>query len=546
MRLASAVPTPRLPGGPLLRRVLVAYGLSRLTEFAGWLAVLLVAYEHGGATLLGVSAFAMQAPTIALVPVLAGVADRMPRGRALTWSHAGVAASTALVAALLFLDAPWWSVLIGGAVMTTMVCLVRPMHFATLPLISRGPGDLVAANGWSSFMDGGAIFAGFALAGVATEAFGAWAVLLVCAAFSVLAVWLTHGLDAPVAALADGDTPSEIRAAVKGVAVMRRSRGAFSVLLLMAGCSVIIGSNEPLTVAFNDEVLGYPEATAGLVAGAFGVGVAVGGLGSVGLARRRTLAPAVLAGALLLGLAQASVSVFGALAPVVVALVLVGVGMALILVSSRTLLQRSVDDSVLAKVLSIQEGVYLTGLTVGYVLGPALIAAAGPRLAFVPLGVAVACVALLANGRVRSLDRVAVVPAREIDLLSHVPFLAALPPYELQRLAQGTRWQRIGSGQQVVRQGATADSYYLISSGEFSVHVDGALRDHTLSGGDGFGEIALLNRSARTATITALTDGELLVVPSGAFLAAVTSSPDGERQAHEISRARLEVDQQAK
>ena len=56
--------------------------------------------------------------------------------------------------------------------MTTAVCLVRPMHFATLPLISKGPGDLVAANGWSSFMDGGAIFVGFTLAGVISEAYG--------------------------------------------------------------------------------------------------------------------------------------------------------------------------------------------------------------------------------------------------------------------------------------------------------------------------------------------------------------------------------------
>jgi hypothetical protein len=272
--------------------------------------------------------------------------------------------------------------------------------------------------------------------------------------------------------------------------------------------------------------------------------VALGGLGSVGLARRRNLAPVVLAGALLLGLAQASVAALGALAPVVVALILVGIGIALILVSSRTLLQRSVDDSVLARVLSIQEGVYLTGLTIGALLGPALIAVFGPHSAFLPVGLAVAGIGLLAQGSVRSLDRVAVVPVREIDLLARVPFLAALPPYELQRLAQGTQWQRIAAGQDVVRQGDPADSYYLVSSGEFSVSVDGAVRAHRLTAGDGFGEIALLNRIARTATITAMVDGELLVVPSEAFLAAVTSSSDGERQAREISRARLELDRQ--
>lgn len=544
MRNASLT-APGLPRDARVRRVLVAYGLSRFDEFAGWLAVLLVAYHLGGATLMGLSAFAMQAPTIALVPVLAGIADRMPRGRALTLSHAALAVTTAVVAVLLFVDAPWWSVLVAGTVMTTAVCLVRPMHFATLPLISPGPGDLVAANGWSSFMDGAAIFVGFALAGLLTEAFGPWVVLLVCAVLCAVGVGLTWGLDAPVAAVSDGDTPSEIRAALSGLAAVRRTRGAVALLLLMASCSVIIGSNEPLAVAFNDEVLHNPEATAGLVAGAFGIGVALGGLGSVGLARRRLLAPVVLTGALMLGLAQTSVAVLVALAPVLVSLVLVGVGMALILVSSRTLLQRSVDDSVLAKVLSIQEGVYLSGLTAGYLLAPALIAELGPQGAFVPLGLGVAALGVVTYGRVRALDRVAVVPVREIDLLSRVGFLAALPPYELERLAQGTRWRPVGAGQVVVRQGDPADSYYLVSSGEFSVTVDGALREHTLAAGDGFGEIALLNRSARTATITAISDGELLVVPSEAFLAAVTTSSDGERQAREISRARLELDRQA-
>jgi MFS family permease len=546
MRSARAVTTtPRFPGDPRLRRVLVAYGLSRFTEFAGWLTVLLVAYHLGGATLVGLSAFAMQAPTIALVPVLAAFADRMPRGQALTVSHAAVAVSTAAVAGLLLIDAPWWIVLVGGTIMTTSVCLVRPMHFATLPLISKGPADLVAANGWSSFMDGGAIFVGFALAGVVTEALGAWVVLLTCALFSVAAVGLTWGLNAPVAAVSDGDSASELRAALVGFAALRRTRGAFAVLLLMASCSVIIGSNEPLTIAFNDEVLHYPEATAGLVAGAFGVGVALGGLGSVGLARRRYLAPVVLTGALVLGLAQASVAALTALVPVVILLVLVGIGMALILVSARTLLQRSVEDSVLAKVLSVQEGVYLTGLTVGYLVGPALIAAFGPQRAFVPLGLAVVAIGVITHRRVRSLDLVAVVPVREIDLLAKVPFLAALPPYELERLAQGTHWERIAAGQNVVRQGDPADSYYLVSSGEFSVTVDGALREHTLSAGDGFGEIALLNRITRTATVTAITNGELLIVPSEAFLAAVTSSSDGESQAREISRARLELDRQS-
>jgi MFS family permease len=185
-----------LPREPRLRRVLVAYGLSRFTEFAGWLAILLVAYEQGGATLVGIAAFAMQLPAIVLVPVLAGFVERLPRGRALALTHAAVAASAGLTALLLLIDAPLWVVLIGGTATTVAVFAVRPTHFATLPLLSKGPGDLVSANGWSSFMDGAAIFVGFLLAGVLTDAFGAWVVLALAAVLGVVAsstwwVWRT-------------------------------------------------------------------------------------------------------------------------------------------------------------------------------------------------------------------------------------------------------------------------------------------------------------------------------------------------------------------
>ena len=533
-----------LPTDPRLRRVLVAYGLSRFTEFAGWLAILLVAYGEGGAALVGISAFAMQLPAIVLVPLLAGYLDRLPRGRALTLTHAGVAVCAGLTAGALFVGAPLWLVLIGGAATTVAVFAVRPSHFSTLPLLAKGPGDLVSANGWSSFMDGAAIFVGFVVAGVLTQEFGAWIVLAFCAVFGVVATLLTSAVRTPVVAALHADAPGELRAALEGVVTLRRNPGALALLLLMACVAILQGSNEPLTVTFNDEVLGLSESTAGLLAGSYGVGVALGGISLAGLARRGALAPVVLFGALLLGLAQASVALVGALAPAVLTLILVGVGMAMIVVSARTLLQRTTDDAVLARVLAVQEGVQLTGLTIGALVGPLMIVLFGPSGAFVPVGMLILVIALLASRWIRSLDAVAVDRSREVLLLSRVSFLAALAPYELERLAQGAEWVTVSAGTPVVTQGDDADNYYLVASGELTVTIDGVLRARTLVAGDGFGEIALLNRVARTATVTALEDCELLVVSSGDFLGAVTATPDGERLAREVSAARLELDRQ--
>ena len=98
----------------------------------------------------------------------------------------------------------------------------------------------------------------------------------------------------PVVGAAHADAPGELRAALEGVVTLRRSAGALALLLLMACVSILQGSNEPLTVTFNDEVLGLSESTAGLLAGAYGVGVALGGITLAGLAQRSSLAPVVL------------------------------------------------------------------------------------------------------------------------------------------------------------------------------------------------------------------------------------------------------------
>ncbi|HYN55561.1 MAG TPA: cyclic nucleotide-binding domain-containing protein, partial [Motilibacterales bacterium] len=133
---------------------------------------------------------------------------------------------------------------------------------------------------------------------------------------------------------------------------------------------------------------------------------------------------------------------------------------------------------------------------------------------------------------------------RELELLSRVPFLSALPAYELEHLAQTALWRDAPSGTAVVTQGEPGDAFYVVGEGELSVTVDGRLRDHTLSAGDGFGEISLLHRVPRTATIEAISDCEILMVSSAQFLASVTSSTDGAALAAEVSAARLAADEE--
>jgi uncharacterized iron-regulated membrane protein len=90
----------------------------------------------------------------------------------------------------------------------------------------------------------------------------------------------------------------------------------------------------------------------------------------------------------------------------------------------------------------------------------------------------------------------------------------ALPTLTEQAVEQAERESELMpvlAGTDVVRQGQAADFFYLILEGEFEVR-DGDELKRTLGKGKSFGEIGLLQTGYRTATVTAVTDGELLVL----------------------------------
>lgn len=92
-----------------------------------------------------------------------------------------------------------------------------------------------------------------------------------------------------------------------------------------------------------------------------------------------------------------------------------------------------------------------------------------------------------------------------LEVLRRVPLFADLDRRELEQIARMFKERRFSAGETVVREGSGGAAFFLIESGEASVTVRGEDRG-SLSGGDYFGEMALIDEGVRSASVTATTD----------------------------------------
>jgi CRP/FNR family cyclic AMP-dependent transcriptional regulator len=92
-------------------------------------------------------------------------------------------------------------------------------------------------------------------------------------------------------------------------------------------------------------------------------------------------------------------------------------------------------------------------------------------------------------------------PAPE-ELIRQVPLFSTLDKSELQGLASSMKERTFDQGDTISAEGQSGIGFFIIDEGEAAVSVGGEERA-TLGHGDYFGEVALIDDGARTATITA-------------------------------------------
>lgn len=113
---------------------------------------------------------------------------------------------------------------------------------------------------------------------------------------------------------------------------------------------------------------------------------------------------------------------------------------------------------------------------------------------------------------------------RKLTHLANVQMFSSLNKKELALVSRAADVVKVKAGKEIVTEGTAGHEFYLILDGE-AVVKKGNRKIATLGPGQYFGELALLDRGPRSATIVAGTDVELVVIGQRELMAVLDAVP---------------------
>jgi hypothetical protein len=520
---------------PVLRRVALGYGGFTFTEHATWLAVLVYAYNRGGVAEAGIIAVVQLIPAVVIAPFAAYAGDRFRPNRALAVGYVVQAATLAATALLLWLDLTIAGYMAAAAA-ASAVTFTRPVIGALLPVVARSPRDLVAANVVLGFIANLGMMVGPLGAAAVLVVSGPEMVLALGGAVLLMSAALAVGIPvnedsaASGIEMAVGDLRGEMLA---GLRALRHDVTITLVILLLCMGALVAGMVDVLVVAFAEQRLGGGGSEAGVLSAALGFGAILGSGIAAGMIGGTRVVRYLLWSALLLGVPFVALVGSSRLAPSLVLFAVIGMGSSVLVVAGTVALQRVAPTALLARVFGLLEGLQMLALALGSAVLAVLIGTLGLSAGLWTVGVSVIVVmVVLIVAFVQRGGDVAPPPIDLVERLRSDRVFEDLVLRSIERLAFSSYHEEVPAGTAIIREGDDGDRYYLILHGRVRVTRGGTfLREMT--DGESFGEIALLNNVARTATVIALEDTSMLVVNRDEFLEAVTGHPRSLAEAHQ-------------
>jgi MFS family permease len=505
---------------PSLRRLELAWAFSIVSTWAYGIAIVVYAYEQGGASAAGLVGLLRWVAAAAASPFASLLGDRYDRRLVMVASDLLRAVLIGGAAVAVLTDS-------GAAIVYTLAALVsvagtpfRPAEAAYTPALVTTPEELGAANVVSAAIESVGIFAGPALGGLLL----AWTSVATTFFATAAAVVVSAGLilRIPARAVPTEETSSAIgEELLAGVRAIVRNRKIALLVGLFAAQTFVDGLLGVLIAVIALSYIDAGASAVGWLNAASGIGGLVGAAIAGVLVGRGRLAGDFGAGVLLFGLPLALVAISNNEALALLLLGVVGVGNTLADVAGVTLLQRVTPDAVIGRVFGLLETLLLLTVGLGAAAAPALVSLLGTRGALVAAGILLPALVLSTWHVLRQVDAEANVPVRETALLRGVDFLSSLPEATIERLAGLARREKATAGTEIIERGSRGELFYVIESGSVDVSLPNGSTS-TLGEGDYFGEIALLRDVPRTASVRARQDTTLLVVARDDFLRAVT------------------------
>jgi MFS family permease len=510
---------------PDLRRIELAWASSILGTWAYGIAVVVFAFEQGGAKAVGVVGLARWLAAAVASPFAALLGDRYDRRWVMVLSVLARVGLIGCAAAAVFADVSPYLVYILAGLVGIAATPFRPAEAALIPTLARTPEELTAANVAASTIESIGMFGGPALGGLLLAATGVGTVFIVTAAMLVVSAVLLVGVRPPAAtaqeeAAEPEDIVDELLAGFRTIARERRLR---LLVGLFSAQTFVDGMLNVLIVVIALDLLDAGNAGVGFLNSAIGIGGLLGAVAAAALVGRRRLAADFGTGIFIWGVPIALVAIWPNQVFAIVLLGIVGIGNTLVDVSGMTLMQRAAPDEVLARVFGVLESLLLLTVGLGALVAPFLLEWLGTRGALIVAGALLPLLIVPAWPHLTAIDRDVRVPEEQLALLRGNPIFAPLQPSTLEQLADRLQEVRVPAGDVIVRQGESGDRFYLIEAGTVEVAIDGR-PGRELGPGEGFGEIALLRDVPRTATVTARTDAVLYALERDAFVPAVTGS----------------------
>ncbi|MEO7130596.1 MAG: MFS transporter, partial [Dermatophilaceae bacterium] len=493
--------------------VLIAYIFER-THSAGWVTALVTTRW-----------------VVAMVTGAYGglLADRFDRRRVLIISALVSAAITVGMAVIVSVDGPLWLLLFASGALGAAYTPVRPAAGALTPEVVP-ESDLIAANAMFALLESVTVVIGPGIGGLLLlTGHPVYGVLINTASFLIAASLYaslrvrSHGSAEP-----GGNTFAQWFA---GLSSLMSHRRAFVLALFLVLDSAAISAASVLMPALAEHLHGGATGYSLLiVANALG-GVIVAGLANK-LAGSRRVALIIIV-AMYLECVPLWVCVFvGSLPPAMVLQLFAGIGMVIVDVLAFTAMQRDLPRDLLGRVLGTVDVLILACTVLASVLGSFLYAQFGLGWALGVIALGFPTIGLLGLPMLRGVDAEAAHTAdrlaARIAVLDSVDLFIGASRGLLERLADSAEERVLPAGERIIAQGDESDALWILADGTLTISAV-SLDGKTLTLPDvvapGYvGELGLMNRTARSATVVTAEECRLVRIPGDEFIAALEAA----------------------